>query len=681
MQAILPMEEKNSNRIIHLSKHLELLAPARDLTTGLVALRAGADAVYIGAPRYGARSAAAVSLADIEELCREAHKQGARIFVALNTVLTDDEIAQSETLIRQLYEAGADALIIQDMGLLELDLPPIPLHASTQCHNSSIEQIALLRDFGFEQIVLPREMSVQQSREIVEHFPSLRFESFIHGALCVSYSGRCYMSQVLQNRSANKGACAQYCRMSYDLLDADGEVLKQNRYLLSLKDLNRSDIIADMVEAGIRSFKIEGRLKSASYVCNVVAFHRQLLDSIIASSGGKYQRSSWGINRINFQPDLERTFHRPYTSFNSPIGSPTNPDIISPFTSKSVGCYMGKLSRVEGKKVVIRSHNRSSIQSKNRSMGERFCSIEHKDTSKQQPLLWNNGDGLFFVDEQGNTDGAFVNGVLGKKLLLSKGITLAEGSKVYKNWDIQFEKLLENPNLTSRILPVDIELVHNQDELRLSIRFENNFLPKGEIQIEKRIEHFYQQAKQDQTQKLREALSKLGGTGFETNEIRISISDCFVPVSLVSALKREVIAQLSLSLANYMLESRDEIGKLLGNLRHQTRKNKMLLLQLGAHLPSRLPYTFNVTNCQAENFYKRLGVEVITPGLESLQETSNREGVALMYTHHCLLNYLGYCTRKGKKPPFSLPLYLRRGNNTFRLHFNCAECQMEIYEE
>ena len=312
---------------------LELLAPAGNLECGLAALSSGADAIYVGAPKFGARAAANVSLSDIQHLVSVAHRYGAKVYVAFNTILYDNELSEAEALIRRLYLIGVDALIVQDMGLLTLDLPPIALHASTQCHNASVAQLQRLSALGFEQAVLARELTIEETATLHQAVPDLRLETFIHGALCVSYSGHCYLSQAFAGRSANRGACAQYCRLPYTLEDATGRKIVEGSHLLSLKDLNRSSILSQLVEAGSVSFKIEGRLKNASYVRNVTAYYHQLLEDIVTAQPERYSRSSMGRVSLSFTPDPFKSFSRGATTYQLKKGD-FNEVLIRPESPK-----------------------------------------------------------------------------------------------------------------------------------------------------------------------------------------------------------------------------------------------------------------------------------------------------------------------------------------------------------
>lgn len=371
--------------------NIELLSPAKNLECGIAAINHGADAVYIGASQFGARAAAGNSVEDIAELVNYAHKFRVKVLVALNTVLTDIQLPEAEQLIWDIYNAGADALIIQDMGVLKLNLPPIPLHASTQTDNRTVEKVKFLQDVGFSRVVLARELNLKQISEISKE-TNVELEAFVHGALCVSYSGQCYMSQANCGRSANRGQCAQYCRLPYNLLDAEGNILVKNKHLLSLKDLDQSDSLLEMLEAGVTSFKIEGRLKDVDYVKNITAFYRMKLDEIINKST-RFQRASVGKTTLNFEPNPEKSFRRGSTDYFL-HGRKT--DIIQPDTPKSLGEPVGKVTYI----------------------GRNFFEVHNGN-------ILNNGDGLCFINKQGDMTGFRVNRVERLTSSFSKG----EGEK------------------------------------------------------------------------------------------------------------------------------------------------------------------------------------------------------------------------------------------------------------
>ena len=408
---------------------IELLAPAKDLESGIAAINHGADAVYVGAPAFSARVSAANSIEDIEQLCRHAHLYHAHVHVALNTILTDSELDQARKIVYKLYEAGADALIIQDMGLLQIDLPPIALHASTQTDNRTLEKVLFWEKMGLQRAILARELSLEQIRNIRKH-TNIELEAFVHGALCVSYSGQCYMSQACTGRSANRGNCAQFCRLPYTLTDADGKVIRENSHLLSLKDMNRSGSLEEMIQAGITSLKIEGRLKGIDYVKNITAFYRKKLDAIFEKEA-KYGPASAGKVELTFTPSPEKTFNRGATEYF--LHGRENV-MVEPDTPKSIGEPIGKTLNINGNKIRI---------------------------STTQTL--HNGDGLSYVDENHELAGFRINTADGGLVTTLEPVRgLKEGDSVYRNLDIVFDKQMRGESAVRRI-PVDIHLTESDE--------------------------------------------------------------------------------------------------------------------------------------------------------------------------------------------------------------------------
>ena len=389
---------------------IELLSPARDIATAKEAILHGADAVYIGAPRFGARAAAGNTIDDIATLVEYAHFYRVKVYVALNTILRDDELAEAEKIIHDLYRAGVDALIIQDMAIMKLDIPPIPLHASTQCDNDSIQKVRFLQEAGFTQVVLARELTLKKIKEIADN-TDVPLEVFIHGALCVSYSGRCYLSRALSGRSANRGECAQCCRLPYELSDAQGNTLVKEAYLLSLKDMNRGEYLEELLDAGVTSLKIEGRLKDAAYVKNITAYYRQLLDGIFARRS-EYRRSSAGKSEIKFTPDPNKSFNRGFTPYFSDL--PSFKTISSRFTPKSTGEYIGTITGSAGRGLKLTN----------------------------APAM-HNGDGVLYKTPQGEVGGFRVNRVSEDTIYPAEEKKLPQGTEIYRNYDRQ-------PNAISR---------------------------------------------------------------------------------------------------------------------------------------------------------------------------------------------------------------------------------------
>ena len=399
-------------------RRLELLAPAKDYDVAIAAINHGADAVYIGAEGFGARSAACNSITDIARVVDYAHQFGVRVYVTFNTLIYDEELSRAEAMICQLYRIGVDALIIQDLGILRMDIPPIELHASTQCDIRSAEKAVFLQSLGFSQMVLARELNKAEIEDIRSK-TTVRLEAFVHGALCVSYSGRCQVSQVLKGRSANRGECAQICRLPFDLIDENGNVLARNKHLLSLRDLNLSNRIGDMVAAGIDSFKIEGRLKDAGYVKNVVAYYRRVIDNVIAANPGDYKRASYGTVVTTFDPDVRKSFNRGFTSFYL-YGRTV--DVTAFDTPKSLGEPVGTVKEVRGNSFTV---------------------------AGLVPLT--NGDGLAFFNAHGVLEGFRINKVENNRVYPQEMPELRPKMLLYRNYDQQFERLLSKPSAERKL--------------------------------------------------------------------------------------------------------------------------------------------------------------------------------------------------------------------------------------
>ena len=484
---------------------LSLLAPARDKVVAKAAIQAGADAIYIGAPAFGARQAAGNSLEDLAEVVSYAHTYGVQVLVTLNTLLHADEYAQAVTLAHALYKIGVDALIIQDMHLLDYDLPPIRLHASTQCDNRTPEHVAHLRDLGFKRVVLARELSIDEIRAIHEAVPDIELEAFVHGALCVSYSGRCYISEVLANRSANRGACAQFCRMAYDLLDENkNEVLDDNgqpihqRHLLSLQDLDRSAYLNELIDAGVTTFKIEGRLKDADYVTNVVAYYRDKLDRFADRTQSTEHRP---IYTRSFSPNPEKTFHRGATDYF--LHGRTRP-MANWDTPKSTGEYIGEVLEARGNTLRVRL---------------------------KDGVVLHNGDGLTIGSE-----GFSVNGVEGNLIKINKTLAVSHWPlALYRNNDVEFTKNLHS----ERRIPVDIIFRETENGFELGYMKANSqeLIAKSHFAFPHEVARNEEKAKES----IRTQLSKLGDTPYVAREIRLDTKPYFIPISILNEWRRNTI--------------------------------------------------------------------------------------------------------------------------------------------
>lgn len=604
------------------SRPIELLSPAKDLNCGIEAINHGADAVYIGAPKFGARSAAGNSLDDIRELCEYAHLYGARIYVTLNTILKEDELEEAERMIWDLWRVGTDALIIQDMGITRLNLPPIPLHASTQTDNRTPEKVRFLEAAGFTQVVLARELSLNEIRRISEA-TTVPLEVFVHGALCVSYSGQCYLSAALSGRSANRGECAQYCRLPYTMVDATGTEIVSNKHLLSLKDMNRSDQLEALLDAGVSSLKIEGRLKDAGYVKNITAYYRKKLDAVL-SRRPEYRRASAGRSTYTFEPVAEKSFNRGFTTF---LLEGRTVDITAFNTPKSLGEPVGMVKEIKGNSFTVAG-------------------------LKQL----NNGDGLVFFNRKGELEGFRVNRVEANRVFPLDMPQLTPKTPLYRNFDQAFDKLLAKPS-AERKLSVEIEFLDNPFGFTLCMEDETG----ARIML---TEPFAKElARREQQDNIRTQLSKLGNTPFEASKVVVGLSEnWFVPSSLLADMRRRGVEKL--------LEAR--------RTRYPRETVKRVQPSVSIPFPERqLTYLGNVANGKARSFYQDHGVEQIDPAFE----LSPRKDVPLMFTKHCLRYSMGWCpTYQKDKSPYKEPYYLLYKDTRLRLQFDCKHCQMLVFE-
>jgi len=597
---------------------IELLSPAKNLECGIAAINHGADAVYIGASQFGARAAAGNSVEDIAELVKYAHQFRVKVFVALNTVLTDEQLPDAEKLIWDIYNAGADALIIQDMGILKLNLPPITLHASTQTDNRTVEKVKFLQDVGFSRVVLARELSLEQITEISSQI-EVELEAFIHGALCVSYSGQCYMSEANCGRSANRGQCAQYCRLPYQLLDADDNILVKNKHLLSLKDLDQSDSLEEMMNAGVTSFKIEGRLKDVDYVKNITAFYRQKLDAIL-DGNPQYQRASAGRTTILFEPNPEKSFRRSSTDY---FLHGRKKDIIQQDTPKSLGEPIGKVTYI----------------------GRNFFEV-------QNGSLLNNGDGLCFINKHGDLTGFRVNRVERKQIFPAEMPKITDGVMLYRNQDQAFEKILKGKTAERK---VGVKMLFNEIEsgFTLQLTDEDGISSAFQAVCDKQPA----QKPEAVNDNIKNQLSKLGNTIYEATDIKIEINaPWFFPASQLGEWRRQVIEQL------------DEVRS---KAYVRATKREPIAADFSQ---KQISYLGNVTNKLAEQFYLEHGVEEVMPGFEVKAE----EGVPLMFCKHCIKSSMGWCPKEGYKATFKEPLYLRNNDQEYKLSFDCKACEMSI---
>ena len=602
-------------------RKIELLAPAKNLECGIAAIDHGADAVYIGAPRFGARAAAGNSIEDLAELVKYAHLYNVRIYVTLNTILKDEELPDTEKMIWDLYKIGVDALIVQDMGLLSLNLPPIPLHASTQMDNRTAGKVKFLADAGFRQVVLARELSLEQIRKIHEIVPDTPLEVFVHGALCVSYSGQCYVSQHCFGRSANRGECAQFCRLAFDMVDADGKTIVQNKHLLSLKDLNQSEELEKLLDAGASSFKIEGRLKDVSYVKNVVAYYRQKLDAILKRRK-EYIRASSGSVKLAFRPQLNKSFTRGFTNY---FLFERSKEIFSFDTPKSLGEEMGYVKEIRGNFIIV---------------------------AGVKPF--NNGDGICYLDERGKLKGLRINRVENNKLFPAGEMPRIKPRTVlYRNSDQEFEKMMARKS-AERKLAVEIALTENNFGFTLSMTDEDDVSVSIAMEREKEL------ARTPQTENIKAQLAKLGNTPFEAERIDVDLKDnWFLPSSVLAEARREAIEKL---LQARKMNYRQEIV----SMPHTDHPFPQ----------SELTYLGNVMNEGSAAFYRQHGVLQIAPAFEKRPA----KDAVLMFCKHCLRYSMGWCpVRHKEKSPYREPYYLvSMDGKRFRLEFDCKHCQMKV---
>lgn len=603
------------------SHPLELLAPARNLQSGIEAINHGADAVYIGGPLFGARAAAGNTIADIEKLAVHAHRFGARVLVALNTILRDDELEGAQRLAHEAWQAGADALIVQDMGVLELDLPPIALHASTQTDNRTAEKVRFLEQVGFSQIVLARELALDEIRAIAAA-TTATLEFFIHGALCVSYSGQCYISHARTGRSANRGECSQMCRLPYTLADDRGKVVAREQHLLSLKDNNQSANLRALADAGIRSFKIEGRLKDLSYVKNVTAHYRRLLDGIM-DEAPQYRPASSGRCTFFFEPQPEKTFNRGATDY---FVNGRQSDLVVLQTPKFTGEPVGRVARV----------GRGWLEAAGATQ-------------------FHNGDGLSYFGADGTLSGLRINRVEGGRLFPAEtGSCPAVGTLLYRNRDQEFERQLEKKS-AERKVGLHLRFAEIEDGFILALNSEDGVAASARLACGKETAQNAARV----PAAIREQLGKLGNTIYYPDSITLELSaPWFIPAGALNVLRREAVEHL-------------EQARLEAYRRPLRRE---AVTPPPTYPQSALSYLGNVYNRLARAFYARHGVALIDAAFECNQEAGE---VSLMITRHCLRYSFNLCPKevKGVRPD---PMTLMNGKQTLTLRFDCARCEMHV---
>ena len=619
---------------------LELLAPAKNLEIGKAAIDHGADAVYIGAPRFGARAAVGNSVNDIRELCRYAHLFGVKVHVTVNTIVYDDELEDTLIMIRDLADAGVDALLLQDMGVAERclqmqvsgELSRLPvLHASTQCDTRSAEKVRWLQSVGFSRAVLARELSVEEIAAIHRAVPHVELEVFVHGALCVSYSGVCYASQHCFKRSANRGECAQFCRLRFDLLDSNGREIEHQRHLLSLKDMCRIDHLEALADAGACSFKIEGRLKDIDYVKNVVSAYSRRLDELVARRPEEYCRASRGRVEYHFEPNLKKTFNRGFTSY---FLHGRQPDIASFDTPKAMGEYVGKVKEMRGNSFNVAG-----------------------------TAVFSNGDGLCFINANRELEGFRVNKAEGNRLYpLKMPHSLRPGMSLYRNNDVAFEKLMAG-NTAERKIPLKLFFSITEEGFSLS--------SEG---VEAKIAFAHQPAHRVQTDNILRQLGKLGGTQYVCDEVVIEpgADSYFIPSSLLADLRRKLVEELN---SRQSLAPAPVTEMPVTSVSPVVEDASASIVWQPEY--KRFPYLYNISNQAAVKFYEGQGMANVTPAFEQ-KETGHP---LVMQCRHCIRYSLGFCVKRGgERPRWREPLFLALPDGRrFQLEFDCHECQMNVY--
>ena len=632
-----------------LPHQIELLSPARDADIGIEAVNHGADAVYIGGPAFGARAGAGNDIRDLERLITHAHRFHSRVFITLNTILRDDELEGARQMAWQVYNAGADALIIQDMGLLELDLPPIQLHASTQTDIRTPEKARFLQDCGLSQIVLARELTVQQIAAVRAATDPQRcaIEFFIHGALCVAYSGQCYISHAQTGRSANRGDCSQACRLPYQVTDAQGRIVAHDKHVLSMKDNNQSDNLRALIDAGVRSFKIEGRYKDMGYVKNITAHYRRLLDEILderEASGDPLARASSGRTTFTFTPDPLQNFNREFTDY---FVNGRKEDIGAFDTPKNPGQAIGWVTK----------------------LGPNFVELEVSDTA----TVLHNGDGLCYYDLQKELVGLQINRAepvsprggrqwrVFPKDPMEGFKDLRKGTEVNRNRDMDWVRTLEKKSSDRRIA-LWAQFAETPDGFALTLTDEDGFT--GSAQAALPHEAAQDAAKAEAS--LREQLGRFGATIFSVNDITLQLSrPWFVPASSLNALRRDALAAL-------------EAARAAGF----ERLPRATPVEPPVPYPEdTLSYLANVFNHKARDFYARHGVKVIDAAYESHEEEGE---VSLMITKHCVRYSMSLCPKQAKGVTGvqgtirAEPLQLINGKERLTLRFDCKPCEMHV---
>lgn len=597
--------------------NIELLSPAKNAETAIAAVQHGADAVYIGAPKFGARAAVGNSLEDIAKAVDYAHHFNSKIYSTVNTVLYDSELKEAEKMIRDLYRIGVDAIIVQDMSILRMDIPPIQLHASTQCDIRTPEKAKFLENVGFSQLVLARELTIEEIKAI-RNAVSVPLEYFVHGALCVSYSGRCNASCYFKDRSANRGECSQICRLPYNVYDEDGLILKE-KHILSLKDFNLSDRLEDLLEAGVSSFKIEGRLKEVQYVKNITALYNNRLNEICKRNSDKYRRSSFGTCEYYFEPNPEKSFNRGFTHYFNETRNPKQ-KLASIYSPKSIGEKIGTVQKCYKNTITIKGNANLA-----------------------------NGDGLVYIKND-ELFGFRANKVTGNSIQLLNNIQIAPGTTIYRNLDKSFSDLLSKDSATRKI-GISVALAKTEKGLRID----------GFDEIGNACSAFYpfeaEKAKNDQTDYQKRIISKLGNTNYVLHNLdNNAVSGLFIPASILTEIRRIIIESLESSQrTNYKFAYRKEEDK-------------------KAKCPyGNLIFSDNVANNLSRAFYTEHGAESIEPAMEVSKDLKNP---ILMTTRYCIRRQLDACLKEKEHNKIGKHLVLESNDIKMSVEFDCKNCQM-----
>lgn len=609
---------------------IELLAPAKNAEFGIAAINAGADAVYIGAGKFSARQAAGNNIEEISQLVEYAHKYYARVYAAVNTILYDNELPEVEALIHSLYDCGVDAIIIQDLGILKMKLPPIPIFASTQTNNYDLERIKFIDSLGIDRIILARELSLEQISEIRQH-TRCELETFVYGSLCVSLSGQCYMSAEACSRSANRGECAQYCRHSFTLYDEGMNVLSKDKHLLSLKDLNLENNIEDLIKSGVSSFKIEGRLKDKNYIINSVAHFRQKIDRILSKLNyqeSKYKKDSSGACIHHFTPDLTRTFNRTWTQYFLQEKKSHKAKMANLDTPKFIGKFVATVEKSEGRRLIIQS---------------------------EEPIIA--GDGLCYFDEAGALQGFAVNNSNANKIAINKDLKIQKGASLYRNEDIDFEKQLKNKP-TERVIKAIIQIEKQNSDYIISAKDEDGNYLEASIQINTN------DYKPLAIETILNQLGKSGNTIFEIEKVQMP-NDIELKCSIaqINQIRRELLDKL--------------FAGRIRNFPKSLPKNTMIPHQSQGLKNGEI---LNISNRLALALYsEQLNDSQLSP--DAPEVTDDYENIPLMTTRYCIKRELDLCPKTNKQSKLGNALYMQDNNNQYKVVFDCAKCMMSIFRK